>query len=91
MVRSLLARGRIPKSFCLEVVNRSFHALNRSPTLAVQNMTPKEAWSGHRLAVDHFTIFGCIAYAHGPYEKKKKLDDKCEKCVFPGVSEASKA
>lgn len=91
MVRSLLAKGRIPKPFWPEAVNWSIHILNRSPTFAVQNMTPEEAWSGRRPAVDYFKIFGCIAYAHIPDEKRKKLDDKGEKCVFLGVSEASKA
>ena len=91
MVRSLLTRGRIPKSFWPETINWSIHILNRSPTFAVQNMTPEEAWSGRKPAVDHFKIFGCIAYAHIPNEKRKKLDDKGEKCVFLGVSEVSKA
>ena len=65
--------------------------LNRSPTFSVQNMTPEEAWSGRKPVVDHFKIFGCIAYAHVPDEKRKKLDDNGEKCVFLGVSVASKA
>ncbi|KAL6322426.1 hypothetical protein AAG906_008081 [Vitis piasezkii] len=76
IVRSLLVRGKIPKSFC--------------PTFSAQNMTSEEGWSGWKLVVDHFKIFGCIAYAHVP-TKRKKLDDKGEKCVFLGVSEASKA
>ncbi|KAJ7980886.1 Retrovirus-related Pol polyprotein from transposon TNT 1-94 [Quillaja saponaria] len=91
MVRSLLTRGRIPKTFWPEAVNWSIHILNRSPTFAVQNMTPEEAWSGRKPAVDHFKIFGYIAYAHVPNEKRKKLDDKGEKCIFLGVSEVSKA
>lgn len=62
-----------------------------SPPFVVQNMTPVEAWSGRKPAVDHFKIFGCIAYAHVPDEKMKKLDDNSEKCVFLGVSEHSKA
>lgn len=90
MVRSLLARGKVPKTFWPEAVNWSIHILNRSPTFAVQNMTPEEAWSGRKPAVDHFKIFGCVGYAHIPDEKRKKLDDKSEKCVFLGVSEASK-
>ena len=65
--------------------------MNRSPTFAVQDMTPEEAWSGRRPIVDHFRIFGCIAYAHIPDVKRKKLDDKGEKCVFLGVSDYSKA
>jgi len=44
----------IPKGFWLEAVNLSIHILNRSPTLAVQNMTREEAWSGRKPAVDHF-------------------------------------
>ncbi|KAF7150925.1 hypothetical protein RHSIM_Rhsim02G0113200 [Rhododendron simsii] len=54
-------------------------------------MTPEEAWSGRRPAVDHFRIFGCVAYAHIPDQKRKKLDDKGEKCIFLGVSDQSKA
>ena len=91
MVRSLLARGKIPKSFWLEAVNWSIHVLNRSPTFAVQNMTLEEAWSGWKPAIDHFRIFGSITYAHVLDKKRKKLDDKGEKCVFLGVSDASKA
>ena len=41
--------------------------------------------------VNHFRIFGCVAYAHIPDEKRKKLDDKGEKCVFFSVSDQSKA
>ncbi|GKV41367.1 hypothetical protein SLEP1_g48909 [Rubroshorea leprosula] len=55
------------------------------------DLTLKEAWSGRRPAVDYFRIFGCIAYAHVPDQKKSKLDDKGEKCIFLGVSDQSKA
>ena len=43
MVRSLLAKGNIPKTFWPEAVNWSIHVLNRNSTFAVQNMTPEEA------------------------------------------------
>lgn len=88
--RSLLVRGRIPKTFWPEAVNWSVHILNRSPTFAVLNMTLEEAWSGRKPNVEHFRIFGCVAYAHIPDQKRKKLDDKGGKCVFWGVSETSK-
>jgi len=91
MVRSLLARGNIPNNFWPGAVNWSIHVLNRSPTFSVQNRTPEEAWSGRKPAVDHFKIFGCIAYTHVLDEKRKKLDDKGEKCVFLSISECSKA
>ncbi|KAJ8620898.1 hypothetical protein MRB53_029427 [Persea americana] len=54
-------------------------------------MTLEEAWSGRKPSVDHFKVFGCIAYAHIPDQKRTKLDDKGAKCIFLGVSEHSKA
>ncbi|CAL0309357.1 unnamed protein product [Lupinus luteus] len=91
MVRTILKMSGVPRNFLPEAVNWSIHLLDRSPTFAVKNMTPEEAWKGHKPSVEHFRIFGCIAYAHVPDQKRKKLDDKGEKCVFLGVSEASKA
>ena len=91
MVRSLLNKGEVPKEFWLEAVVWFLHILNRNPTFSVRDMTPQKVWSGRKPAVDHFRIFGCIAYAHVPYEKRKKLEDKSLKCVFLGVSETSKA
>ena len=41
--------------------------------------------------MDHFKIFGCIAYAHILDAKRSKLDNKGEKCIFFGVSNRSKA
>ena len=91
MVRSLLNMSSIPKDFWPEVVTWSIHILKRSPTFVVQNMPPEEAWSGRRPTVDYFKIFGCIAYAHIPNVKRKKLENKGEKCIFLGVSDHSKA
>ena len=43
MVRSILSDKQVPKNLWLEVVNWTMHELNRSPTVVVKNMTPKEA------------------------------------------------
>lgn len=91
MVRSFLTSSSIPKVFWPEAVNWSIHVLNRCPTFSVRNKTPEEAWSGHKPTVDYFRVFGCVAYAHVPDEKRRKLDDKGEMCVFLGVSNQAKA
>ena len=91
MVCCLLTRSSVSKTFWPEAVNWSVHILNKRLTLAVQNMTPEEAWSGQRPVVGHFRIFGCVAYAHIPNQRRTKLDDKGEKCIFLGVSNQSKA
>ena len=43
MVQSMLLEKKLPKNFWPEAVNWTVHILNRSPTLAVKNMTPEEA------------------------------------------------
>ena len=57
----------------------------------MKNMTPEEAWSRRIPTLDHFKIFKCVAYAHILDQKRSKLDDKGEKCIFLGVSDQSKA
>ncbi|XP_068319497.1 uncharacterized protein [Pyrus communis] len=91
MVRSMLSAKQIPKTFWPEAVNWTVHVLNRCPTLAVKNKTPKKAWNGHKPSVDHFRIFGCIAHAHVLDNRRVKLDAKSCKCILLGVSEESKA
>lgn len=91
MVRSFLANKDVSKNFWPEAVNWSVHILNQCPTFSVKDMKSKEAWSGRKPAVDYFRVFPCIAYVHVPNPKRKKLDNKGEKCVLLGVSEESKA
>jgi hypothetical protein len=91
MVRNMLSEKQVPKNFWPEVVNWTAHVLNRSPTLAVKDMTPEEAWSGVKPNVDYFQVFGCIGHVHVSDSKRKKLDDKSFQCVLLGMSEESKA
>jgi transposase InsO family protein len=43
LVRSMLSEKKIPQTFWPEAVNWMIYILNRSPTLAVKNITPEEA------------------------------------------------
>ena len=76
MVRSMLSAKKLPKTFWPEAVNWTVHVLNRSPTFAVQNKTPEEAWGKLKPLVDYFRVFGCISHVHVPDSKRTKLDDK---------------
>ncbi|KAH9779134.1 hypothetical protein KPL71_007611 [Citrus sinensis] len=91
LVQCMLYEKKLPKTFWPEAVNWAFYVLNRCPTFAVMNQTPEEAWSGRKPSVEHFRIFGCVAYVHIPEAKRKKLDAKSTTCVLLGVSEESKA
>ena len=90
MVRCLLTEKGIPKTFWPEAVNWSIHVLNRSPTLAVENVTPEEAWSGAKPSVGYFRVFGSIGHVHIPDVRRTKLADKSYCCVLLGISEESK-
>lgn len=85
MVRSMLSARKIPKCFWPEAVIWTFYILNRCPTLAVKDVTPQEAWNGVKPTVQHFRVWGCVAHAHVPDEKRGKLDDKSIPCVMIGV------
>lgn len=57
----------------------------------MQDVTPKEKWSGRKPQVSHFKVFGSVAYTLNPNEKRSKLDAKCMKLMFLGYSERAKA
>ncbi|GAU37152.1 hypothetical protein TSUD_293100 [Trifolium subterraneum] len=91
MVRSMISARGVPKRFWPEAVNWAAYVLNRSPTSALKDITPEEAWSGFKLTVHHFRVFGCLAHVHVPDANRKKLDVKSTTCAILGVSEESKA
>ncbi|KAI4370308.1 hypothetical protein MLD38_018671 [Melastoma candidum] len=68
MARSMLKGKGLPNSLWAEVVNTTTYILNRSPTKAVQNKTPYEAWHKRKPVVDHLKVFGCVAYSFDEVE-----------------------
>ena len=45
---------------------------------------PHEVSSSKNPYVAHLRFFGCEAFLHAPKEKRSKLDNKAEKCIFIG-------
>lgn len=90
LVRAMLSEKKLFKPFWPEAIRWSIHVLNRSPTLAVKDMTPKEAWSGEKPSVEYFRMFGCVGHVHIPNARRTKLEDKSVSCVLLGVSDESK-
>nr|ADN34143.1 copia-type polyprotein [Cucumis melo subsp. melo] len=90
MARSMLKSKKMPKEFWAQAVKCAMYLSNRSPTRSLWNKTPQKAWTGRKPSIAHLRVFGCMAYAHIPYQKRSKLDDKSEKCVFVGYDASSK-
>lgn len=89
MARSMLKAKGLSDEFWGEAVATAVYILNISPTRAVMNRTPYEAWTGKKPKVSHLKVFGCIAYAL--VNTRSKLDEKSIKCIFIGYSLQSKA
>jgi hypothetical protein len=77
--------------FWAEAMFTTVYLLNRSPTMAVKQKTPKEAWSGRKPKVSHLKVFGSIAYAWILEEKRTKLDPKSKKLMITGYNNSHKA
>ena len=49
-----------------EAVRTAVYIRNRSPTSALPNLTPYEAWYGEKPSLGHIRPFGCPAYSLVP-------------------------
>jgi len=90
MARALLKQRQMPAKFWGEAVMTAVHILNRSPTKALGDVTPYEAWHGRAPTVGHLKVFGCVAYTRR-LSQLRKLDDRGEAGVFIGYAEGAKA
>jgi transposase InsO family protein len=90
MARALLKQRGMPAVFWGEAVVTAVYILNRSPTKALNGMTPYEAWHGRKPAVSHLRVFGCLAFTK-ELGHISKLDDRSTPGVFIGYAEGSKA
>ncbi|KAG6539194.1 hypothetical protein ZIOFF_004347 [Zingiber officinale] len=90
MAKSMMHEKGLPKIFWAEAVYTAVYLSNRCPTTAIPNKTPFEAWSGRRPSVNHLKVFGSICYSQIPKEKRSKLDESSERCIFVGYSTMSK-
>jgi hypothetical protein len=90
MARALLKQRGMLAVFWGEAVVMVVYILNRSPTKALNGRTSYEAWHGHKPAVSHLWVFGCLTFGK-ELGHISKLDDKSTPGVFIGYTDGSKA
>jgi hypothetical protein len=90
MARALLKQRGMPTAFWGEAVVTAVYIFNRSPTKALNGMTPYEAWHGRKPAVSHLWVFGCLTFTK-EIGHIGKLDNRSTPVVFIGYEEGSKA
>ena len=55
-VRSMLIDAKLPHQFRAEALSTAVHLRNRSPTKAVDGMTPCEAWTTKKPEIAHLCV-----------------------------------
>ncbi|UYV71336.1 hypothetical protein LAZ67_8002677 [Cordylochernes scorpioides] len=90
MARASMHNADLPQKFRAESVNCAAYIKNRSLCSALDNKVPEEIWLSRKVSVRHFKIFGALAYAHIPKQKRKKFDRRAKICILVGYSTQSK-
>lgn len=85
--RTMLLNARLSEGFWEEAVRTAVYLKNRSPTKAVDSITPSEAWTGQRPNLDHLRPFGCDACAFIHPDLRTKWDSKMKSSIFLGYIE----
>lgn len=86
----MLFGANLPKKYWAEALNTACYLKNLSPTVAVNEKTPEEAWTGKKPDINHLRVFGSSAYVHIPREKREKWDAKSQEHLFVGYCTDSK-
>ena len=72
MARTMIKEKGLQIELWGEAMATVVYLINRCPTKAIRDRIPMEACSQGRWTVEHLRVFGCVAYAHVPKEKRKK-------------------
>ena len=88
--RSMFNGTGLGQELWAEVVETACYLVNISPSLVLEDKTPHQVWTGKKPSLSHLRVFGCDAYVHVPKQKRTKLDNKSERCIFIGYKDALK-
>ena len=89
-VRAMLGDSKLPHRFWAEALSSAVYLRDRSPTKALQGITPYEAWHGMKPNVSGLRIFRCSAYAHVPKVERSKVRPQGQEVCFVGVWRTAK-
>jgi transposase InsO family protein len=89
MARAFLKQRGMSAKYWGEAVLTAVYILYRSPTKALDRMTPYEAWHGRKPAVGHLRVFDSLVYVK-ELNHVGKLDDRSTPGVFIGYDDGVK-
>jgi hypothetical protein len=77
----------LPLHLWAKACNTAVYVQNRCPHRVLGMSTPEEAFTGKKLDVSHFKIFGSSVYVHVNKDSKKKMEPTAEVGIFLGYTE----
>jgi hypothetical protein len=90
-VQALLTDAGLPESYWYDALSYAAYIHNISPTRALDNIMPEEAWSRNKPDVSRLRVFGSRAFVHIPDKLRSKLGAKSLICTFLGFANQRKA
>jgi Reverse transcriptase (RNA-dependent DNA polymerase) len=90
-VQAMLTDAQLPESYWYDALEYAALLHNVTPTRALDDMTPEEAWSGNKPDISGFRIFGSRAFVHVPKKHRPKLAARSLVCTFLGFARNRKA
>jgi hypothetical protein len=87
----MLIDADLPESYWNDTLVYAALLHNVTPTRAVGDVTPKEAWSGNKPDVSRIHVFGSRAFVHILDVQRTKLAAKSLVCHFLGYARTGKA
>lgn len=88
--RAMLFDSGLPIEYWGEAVMTAIYLKNRSPTKALSGGLPEHEWTGSSVDLSGLRVFGCIAYAFVPKQKRQKMDAKAKKYIMVGYGDTCK-
>ena len=87
VVRAMLHDQGLPMHLWVEACNTAVYVQNSCPHRVLGMSTPEEAFTGKKIDVSHFKIFGSSVYVLVTKNTRKKLEPTAEVGIFVGYTE----
>lgn len=89
LVRSMLTSAKLSPNFWAEATATAAYVRNRMIHATLNDGVSEGIWNG-RSSVKHLKAYGCLAYAHLPYQGRGKLEPRARICTLVGYSSQTK-
>jgi hypothetical protein len=90
LMRAMMGEKLLPQTLWSVTISHAAYIRNRSPTRALDEKTPMEAWTGNKPNLSHLREFGCDVWILDEGDRAK-TQPKSNKFTFIGFVKGSKS